>query len=88
MYRDTLDYGSLVNLVLVSYYHRRDLPSAKWFFDVREIHKSAALVNVYYDQCSTTREALKQILSYDERYLNEKLTTQILVIKSIWEKGW
>ena len=54
--------------------------------NVREIHKSAAPDNVQYDQFSTTREALKQILFSDEIHLIEKVTTQILVIKLIWEK--
>lgn len=54
--------------------------------NAREIHRSAAPDNVHEDQFNAAREALKQILSFDERYLIKKLTIQILGIKSVWEK--
>lgn len=54
-------------------------------FNVWEIHKYTALVNVQEDQFSTTREALSQIHFSDESYLIEKLATQSLLIKPIWE---
>ena len=52
--------------------------------NIREIHKSTAAVNVQYDQFNNTREALKEIRLIDERHLLNNLTTQSLVIKSIW----
>ena len=52
--------------------------------NIRNIHASTTSTNVQYDQFNTTREALKQVRLNDESYLIEKLTTQSLVIKSIW----
>ena len=53
--------------------------------DIREIHKSARNSNIQYDQFDSIREALKHIRSSDVSCITEKLTTQNLVVKSIWE---
>ena len=53
--------------------------------NTREIHKSTSNINIQYNQFNSTREALKHIRSSDVSCIMEKLTTQSLVVKSIWE---
>ena len=53
--------------------------------NVHEIHKPTRNINIQYDQFYSTREALKHIRSSDVSCIMEKLTTQSLVVKSIWE---
>ena len=53
--------------------------------NIREIHKSSRNINIQYDQSNSTLEALKHIRSSDVSCVMEKLTTQSLAVKSIWE---
>ena len=53
--------------------------------NIYEIHKSISNINIPYDQFISTRDALKQIRSSDVSCRMEKLTTQILVVKSTRE---
>ena len=53
--------------------------------NIREIHKSTSNINIQYDQFNSTRDALKHIRSSDVSCILEKLTTQSLVVKSMWE---
>ena len=53
--------------------------------NMREIHKSTRNINIQYDQFNSTCEALEHIRSSDISCIMEKLTTQSLVLKSIWE---
>ena len=53
--------------------------------NIREIHKSTSNINIQYDQFNSTRDALKHIRSSDVSCIMEKLTTQSLVAKHIWE---
>ena len=53
--------------------------------NIREIHKSTRNINTQYNQFSSTREALRHIRSSDVSCIMEKLTTQSLDAKSIWE---
>ena len=53
--------------------------------NIREIHKSTRNINIQYDQSNSTLEALKHIRSSDVSCVMEKLTTQSLAVKSIWE---
>ena len=53
--------------------------------NIREIHKSTSNINIQYDQFNSTRDALKHIRSSDVSCIMEKLTTQSLVVKYIWE---
>ena len=55
--------------------------------NIQEIHKSTRNINIQYDQLSSTLEALKHICSSDVSCIMEKLTTQSLVVKSIWKFG-
>ena len=52
--------------------------------NIREIHKSSN-INIQYDQFNSTRDALKHIRSSGVSCIMEKLTTQSLVVKYIWE---
>ena len=53
--------------------------------NIREIDKSTSNVNIQYDQFNSTRDALKHIRSSDVSCIMEKLTTQSLVVKPMWE---
>ena len=53
--------------------------------NIREIHKSTRNIYIQHDQFNSTREALKLIRSSDVSCIMEKLTTQSLAVKSIWE---
>ena len=53
-------------------------------FESKVKSKKTNAINVQYE-FNSTREALRQIRSSDENYIIEKLTTQSLVVKSIWE---
>ena len=53
--------------------------------NIREIHNSSSKVNLQYDQFNSTRQALKQIRLSDKRYLINNLSTQSLIISSIWK---
>ena len=55
------------------------------YHNIREIHKSTGNINIQYNQFNSTCEALKHIRSSDVSYIMEKLTTQSLVVRSIWE---
>ena len=53
--------------------------------NIREIRKSTRNNNIQNDQFNSTSEALKHNRSSDVSRIMEKLTTQSLVVKSIWE---
>ena len=53
--------------------------------NICEIHKSTRNIDIQYGQFNSTREALKHIRSSDVSCIMEKLTTQSLDVKSIWE---
>ena len=53
--------------------------------NICEIHKSTSNINIQYDQFSSIRDALKHIRSSDVSCIMEKLTTQSLVVKPMWE---
>ena len=53
--------------------------------NIREIRKSTSNINIQYDQFSSTRDALKHIRSSDVSCILEMLTTQNLVLNSMWE---
>ena len=53
--------------------------------NIREIHKSTRNINIQYDQFNSTRQALNHIRLSDVSCIMEKLTTQSLVVKFIWE---
>ena len=53
--------------------------------NIREIHKSARNINIQYDQFNSTCQALDHIRLSDVSCIMEKLTTQNLVVKFIWE---
>ena len=51
----------------------------------REIHNETKSVNMQYDQYLTTKDAITKLRKLDENRVNTELTTQSLVIKSIWD---
>ena len=53
--------------------------------NIREIYKSTRNINIQYDQFNSTHEALRHNRSADLSWIMEKLATQSLVVKSIWE---
>ena len=53
--------------------------------NIREVHKSTRNINILYNHFNSTRETLKHICSSDVSCIMEKLITQSLVVKSIWE---
>ena len=53
--------------------------------NICEIDKSTSNINIQYDQFYSTRDALKRIRSSNVSCILEKLTTQSLVVKSMWE---
>ena len=53
--------------------------------NIWEIHKSTKNINIQYDHFNSICEALKHICSSDVSCIMEKLTTQSIVVKSIWE---
>ena len=54
--------------------------------DIRRIYKETSKdVNLQYDCFTSSKDAIKNIRSAKEKRINEKLTTQALVIKSIWK---
>ena len=53
--------------------------------NIREIHKLTRNIHIQYDQFNSTCDALKHIRSSNVSCIREKLTTQILVMKSMWK---
>ena len=53
--------------------------------NIREIHKWTSNINIQYDQFNSTRDALKHIRSSGVSCIMEKLATQSLVVKYMWE---
>ena len=53
--------------------------------NICEIHKSTSNINIQYYQFSSTHDALKHIRSSDVSCILEKLTTQSVVVKAMWE---
>ena len=53
--------------------------------NICEIQKSTTNINIQYNQFHSTRDALNHIRSSDVSSIMEKITTQRLVVKSIWE---
>ena len=53
--------------------------------NIKNVHASTKPNNVQYDCYLTTKDAIKKIRKMDENRLREELTTQSLVIKSIWD---
>ena len=53
--------------------------------NIRCIHESTKTTNVQYDRFLSTKDAITQIRNLDETRIRTELTTQSLVIKSIWE---